>query len=233
VASKEGPFIADRQPRSAVCGGVMRLCGLKRFREWSQKMVRVIVALAVGVALACGVAQAEPVNSAPTSAQGPKATALPPEAAASYRLGAGDKLHIITFDEAQLTGDFYVGSDGKISLPMIGDVPARGRTESELRYDIEARLKDGYILNPTVSVQVLVYRPFYILGEVNKPGEYPYTDGLTVMRAVATAGGFTYRANTKRVFIKRPGQNLELKTPVTATTEVRAGDTIRVVERYF
>jgi polysaccharide export outer membrane protein len=153
--------------------------------------------------------------------------------ALTYRLGPGDKLHIITFDESQLTGDFSVGADGMVSLPWIGDVQAQGRTESELRRDIEAKLKDGYILNPTISLQILTYRPFYILGEVNKPGEYPYTAGLTVMSAVATAGGFTYRANTRRIYIKHQGATTEIKEHASASVEIHAGDTIRVAERFF
>jgi len=153
--------------------------------------------------------------------------------AATYSLGPGDRLSIITFDEPQLTGNFAVGSNGMVSLPWIGDVQAQGRTEAELRADIEARLKDGYILNPQVSLQVLTYRPFYILGEVNRPGEYPYVSGLSVVSAVATAQGFTYRANKKRVYIKRAVQPTELALPLSPATEIRAGDTIRIGERYF
>jgi protein involved in polysaccharide export with SLBB domain len=158
---------------------------------------------------------------------------LTPGEALTYELGPGDKLNIITFDEEQLSGTFYVGSNGAVSFPWIGDVPATGKTEAELRADITARLKDGYILNPQVSVQVVLYRPFYILGEVNRPGEYPYVSGLTVRAAVAMAEGFTYRANTKKVLIKRNGVSSELKLPLTATTDVEPGDTIRIVERYF
>jgi protein involved in polysaccharide export with SLBB domain len=194
-------------------------------------MLRSIIALTAGLALLCGPAAAQPAPDA--NAAAPSAAMLSPVDAATYRLGAGDKLHIITFDEPQLTGDFFVGSDGMVSLPWIGGVPAKGRTENELRADIEARLKDGYILNPAVSLQVMAFRPFYILGEVNKPGQYPYTDGLTVMSAVATAGGFTYRANTGKVFIKHPGDAVEVKLPISASTVVRAGDTIRIGERYF
>jgi len=197
-----------------------------------------IKALALAVALCAGPAMAQRVGDSPPPPPSPTLypaapTALSPEEARTYRLGAGDKLHIITFDEPQLTGDFNVGSNGSVSLPWIGEVPALGRTESEVRGDIEARLKDGYILNPQISLQVLAFRPFYILGEVNKPGEYPYVSGLTVMSAVATAQGFTYRANTHRVYIKRPGSNAEVKIPLKASTEVHAGDTIRIPERYF
>ena len=163
----------------------------------------------------------------------PVADAATPTIPPSYELGPGDKLNIITYDEAQLTGTFVVGSNGAVSLPWIGDVPATGKTEAELRDDITARLRDGFILNPQVSLQVVSYRPFYILGEVNRPGEYPFVSGLTVRSAVATAEGFTYRANTKRVLIQHAGSPSELKLPLTATTEVQAGDTIRIVERYF
>jgi polysaccharide export outer membrane protein len=167
------------------------------------------------------------------AAPAPSVDALSSAQLLTYELGPGDKVNIITFDEEQLTGTFSVGSNGAISLPWIGDVPATGKTEAELRDDITARLKDGYILNPQVSVQVVNYRPFYILGEVNRPGAYPFVSGLTVRSAVATAQGFTYRANTKRVLIKHSGSSVELKLPLNATTEVEAGDTIRIVERYF
>lgn len=182
-----------------------------------------------------GAATARPPSVVTNSSQNMSALAAPlgNAEAATYTLGPGDRLSIITFDEPQLTGNFYVGANGTVSLPWIGDVPAQGHTEGELRADIEARLKDGYILNPKVSLQVLTFRPFYILGEVNRPGEYPYVSGLTVMSAVATAQGFTYRANKKRVTIKRVGEPSELTLRLSPTTEVRAGDTIRISERYF
>lgn len=202
-------------------------------------MFRTITAMTVGASMLWSAA---PANSYPTPSNSyPRSSAAAPAASviqsdddtATYKLGTGDQLHITTFDEPQLTGDFVVGSDGHISMLMVGDIQARGRTTDEVRKDIEARLADGYIRNPTVSVQVTTLRPFYILGEVNKPGRYPYEDGLTVMSAVATAGGFTYRANTGKVFIKHAGENFEVKEDVTAATEVEAGDTIRIAESYF
>ena len=93
--------------------------------------------------------------------------------------------------------------------------------------------KEGYVKDPRVSVEVMTYRPFYILGEVQKPGEYPYSNGLTVLNAVATAGGFTYRANTKKVFIKRAESSTEEKYPLNSQTPVAPGDTIRIGERLF
>jgi polysaccharide export outer membrane protein len=152
---------------------------------------------------------------------------------AAYKLGAGDKIRVITFGEEALTGEFQVGGSGKVSLPLVGEVPAAGLTIPEFQKGVETALKDGYLRDPRVSVEVLNYRPFYILGEVNKPGEYPYTNGLTVMNAVATAEGFTYRANTKRVFIKRADTSEEQEYPLNSTTPVAPGDTIRVAERFF
>ena len=152
---------------------------------------------------------------------------------ADYRLGSGDKVRIITYGEESLTGEFFVSGSGVVSLPLIGEVRATGLSAGELQRAIETALKDGYLREPRVSVEVLTYRPFYILGEVNKPGEYPYTNGLTIQNAVATAAGFTYRANTKKVFIKRVNEAREQEYPLTSTTAVAPGDTIRIGERFF
>jgi protein involved in polysaccharide export with SLBB domain len=151
----------------------------------------------------------------------------------AYRLGSGDKVRVITFGEESLSGEFFVGSTGKVSLPLIGEVKAAGLTLPEFQAEFENALKSGYLKEPRVSVEVLNYRPFYILGEVEKPGTYPYTNGLTVMNAVATAEGFTYRANQKRVFIKREGETEEKEYPVVGDLPVAPGDTIRVAERFF
>ena len=200
-------------------------------QSWRRGLFKAIVLSCLMLCLPIGAsARRAPPPAAPAAAA---PAALSPTEALTYELGPGDKLNIITFDEEQLTGTFYVGSNGAVSLPWIGEVPAAGKTEAELRADITARLRDGYILNPQVSVQVVLYRPFYILGEVNRPGEYAYVSGLTVRAAVAMAEGFTYRANTKKVLIKRNGISSELKLPLTATTDVEPGDTIRIVERYF
>lgn len=167
------------------------------------------------------------------------AAAAEPEAVAvvraipEYRLGSGDKIRVITFGEEALTGEFSIGGSGMVSLPLIGEVRAAGLSVPEFQSQVEAKLKEGYLREPRVSVEVLNYRPFYILGEVEKPGTYPYTNGLTVLNAVATAEGFTYRANTKRVYIKRVGDGGEQEFPLTSQTLVAPGDTIRIGERFF
>lgn len=162
------------------------------------------------------------------------AVAVPAQTADfEYHLGAGDKIRIIVFGEDSLTGEFFVSSAGTVSFPLIGDISAAGLTIPQLQKVVETKLADGYLKQPRVSAEVLNYRPFYILGEVMKPGEYPYTSGLTVLNAVATAEGFTYRADTRKVFIKRATSLGEHVFPLTTATPVEPGDTIRIGERLF
>ncbi|WP_331536457.1 polysaccharide biosynthesis/export family protein [Phenylobacterium sp.] len=162
------------------------------------------------------------------------ADASPPVSpVADYKMGAGDKIRVITFGEESLTGEFFVSGSGKVSLPLIGEVQAAGVSVTDFQRSVETALKNGFLQDPKVNIEVLKYRPFYILGEVQKPGEYPYTNALTVQNAVATANGFTYRANTKKVFIKRADSAKEQAYPLTSTTPVSPGDTIRIVERFF
>jgi protein involved in polysaccharide export with SLBB domain len=152
----------------------------------------------------------------------------------SYRFGTADRVRIIVFNEPTLSGEFNVNSDGNLSLPLIGNVKASGRTPNEVISDVQSKLADGYLREPRVSLDVLTYRPFYIMGEVNKPGEYPYSNGLTVMNAVARAEGFTYRANRNHVFIKRAGKTTEQDFNLRKEDPgVQPGDTVRIGERYF
>lgn len=170
------------------------------------------------------------------SAAGPVAPEAPPrttDVKSDYRLGAGDKVRVTVYGEPNLTGEYYVSTRGTLSVPLIGDVPAAGQTVPQIAETVRAKLADGYIRDPKVAAEVLTYRPYYILGEVNKPGEYPYTSDLTVMNAVATAGGFTYRAQTKKVLIRHAQGGKEIETTLTATTPVEAGDTVRIKERFF
>jgi len=151
----------------------------------------------------------------------------------TYHLGSGDKVKISVYGEPDLGGTVAVTGDGKISLPLIGEVQAAGMTPPQLQSAIEAIYRQGYLKDPKVNVEVLNFRPFYILGEVKLPGEYPYDNGMTVVKAVALAQGFTYRADQKKVFIKHINDNRELQVPLTSTQTVEPGDTIRIAERYF
>lgn len=150
-----------------------------------------------------------------------------------YRLGAGDKLRVIVFGEEDLSGEFVVDGGGYIRLPLVGQVQAANRTVYEFERDVETKLKDGYLKSPRVSAEVMNYRPFYIIGEVGKPGEYPYVNGMSVLNAVALAGGYTYRANERSVYLRRYGESREQSVPADETTKVYPGDIVRVVERFF
>ena len=152
----------------------------------------------------------------------------------TYRLGAGDKVKISVYGQADLSGEFVVDSSGTVQLPLIGQVKAMGMTVREFESEIAAALRDGqYLKDPRVSVEVANYRPFYIIGEVNKPGEYPYVNDMTVLNAVALAGGFTFRADDSEVYVRRHGGTTETKLPADQSTRVEPGDIIRVGERFF
>ena len=167
----------------------------------------------------------------------PPASASAASAAASsnldYVLGVADRVRVTVYDEPALSGEYPVNTNGTVSMPLIGEVPAAGAAAGVLRDRIEKALANGFLTNPRVAIDVLTFRPFYILGEVTKAGEYPYSASLTVMNAVATAGGFTYRANEKWVYIKHAGKPGEEKVRLTPDLLVQPGDTIRIAERFF
>ncbi|MBC7768362.1 MAG: polysaccharide export protein [Phycisphaerales bacterium] len=181
--------------------------------------------LLLGLSLGAGAAA---LGGCSTVASTPESANQPGE----YRLGAGDQLRITVFNEAELTGQFVVGSQGTISYPLVGTIEAAGLSVSELGQRLQQALSE-YIRQPNVSVEVANYRPFFILGEVQRPGTYPYSASLTVLNAVATAGGFTYRANRNRVFIRHANEPDERAYPLSIATPVMPGDTIRIGERLF
>lgn len=150
-----------------------------------------------------------------------------------YRLGSGDEVRVNVFGEDDLSGQFRIDGSGDMALPLIGVVSARGLTLRELERRIERKLVDGYLVNPKVSIEVLNFRPFYILGEVNRPGSYPYVSGMRIVNAVALAGGYTYRAKEDRLLIIRAGKGESEPSPATPQTAVLPGDIIRVPERFF
>ncbi len=151
----------------------------------------------------------------------------------TYLLGAGDKVRVTVFNEPNLSGEFAVGSDGTISLPLVGDLVAQGKTTKLVADEFAAKLADGYLLKPSVAMEVSVYRPFFILGEVEKPGQYPYANGMTALNAIATAGGYTPRAKRTVVFIRKFGEVAETEYDLTSSLRILPGDTIRLGERYF
>lgn len=152
------------------------------------------------------------------------------DGSATYALGTGDKIKITVFGEEGLSGEYEVDGDGVVSMALVGDVTARGLSLKAFNRTLTAALAK-YIKAPRVSAEVVNYRPFYIIGEVKTPGQYPYVNGMTVINGVAIAGGYTYRANENEVIVQRAGK--EIYVPADASWQVMPGDTIIVRERFF
>ncbi len=150
-----------------------------------------------------------------------------------YRLGSGDRLNIIVFGHPDVSGEFEVGGSGQVSLPLLGQVEAAGLTVTELTDRIAEALDRDYLVNPRVTIEVLNYRPFYILGEINSPGSYSYVSGLTIRQAVAIAGGFTRRARESPVVVIRDTKNGPEIVEVNLDELVLPGDTIEIKRRLF
>lgn len=151
----------------------------------------------------------------------------------NYKLAPGDKLKVTVFDVPEMTGEYVIGPAGIITLPLIGDVRAGGGSTQVLTGEIRKSLEAGFVKQANVTVAVISYRPFYILGEINKPGEFAYSANLTVEQAIAAAGGYTYRAARHKAFLRRAG-GPELVVKFRADpVYVMPGDTIRIGERYL
>jgi polysaccharide export outer membrane protein len=145
-----------------------------------------------------------------------------------YHLGTGDKIRVIVYGEDDLGGEFQIDATGQVRLPLIGQVKAGGLTAHEIEASITTTLANGYINQPRVSVEVTTYRPFYVVGEVQKPGEYPYSNGMSAASAVALAGGFTPRAVESVVFVRHEGDTAEERVTPSETVMLRPGDVVRV-----
>lgn len=171
-----------------------------------------------------------PIASAPSTPTSQPVSTNPLD---EYRLGPSDRVRITVFGEPELSGEYVVDAEGFVSLNLIREVRAQGLTVREFQRTVEQKLSPNYLRDAKVSAEVLNFRPYYILGEVNRPGEYPYSNGLTVLNAIATAEGFTYRANKKVVLIKGSKTNSERQMELTPSIRVEPGDTIRIKERLF
>ena len=166
---------------------------------------------------------------AATPAANAYAAAPAPARDAPYRLDAGDKLRVVVYGQEGLTNTYAIDAGGSITMPLIGAVAARGKTPAGLAADIAARLRNGYIREPSVAVEVETYRPFFILGEVAAPGQYPYVPNMSVESAVAIAGGFSPRAKRDSVTLTHNAS----RTVVPLGTPIGPGDTVLVGERWF
>jgi polysaccharide export outer membrane protein len=161
-------------------------------------------------------------------------TAPPPDLNDNaYRLGAGDRISISVFNQADLSGDYALDGKGRFSMPLIGTVDAEGLTSSELEALLIDKLKPDYLVNPRVYVQVQNYRPYYLMGEVNNTGAFPYVAGMSYLKAIAIAGGFSYRAKQDYVFVIRADDPEQEEIRLDVNEKVQPGDIIRVDERMF
>ncbi len=152
---------------------------------------------------------------------------------AAYRLDAGDKLRVVVYGQDGLTNTYAIDAGGSITMPLIGPVPARGRTPAGLASEITGKLRRGYIRDPSVAVEIESYRPFFILGEVAAPGQYPYVPNMSVESAVAIAGGFSPRALRDRVTLTHTDGSGSSRIVVPLGTALSPGDTVLVGERWF
>ncbi len=166
-------------------------------------------------------------------AMGYAAAPMPVSYDSSYRLDAGDRLRVVVYGQEGLTNTYAVGAGGSITMPLIGTVPARGRTPAGLAAEITTKLRNGFIREPSVAVEIEAYRPFFILGEVAAPGQYPYVPNMTVESAVAIAGGFSPRALRDRVTLTHTDVSGTARFVVPLGTPISPGDTMQVGERWF
>jgi polysaccharide export outer membrane protein len=159
---------------------------------------------------------------------------LPVTAPGAYRLGTGDVVRLITVGDDTLTGEFRVNDSGMIALPLLGGVHAAGRTPDGLAHQVsDALVKGNLYTAPSVSVEVTAYRPIFVLGEVSKPGQYPYQPGMTVVTAAAVAGGFTYRAVVDYASVVRTQDNDAIEGKASRQSFIQPGDVITIFERRF
>jgi protein involved in polysaccharide export with SLBB domain len=210
---------------AALRSGLRRFCGAAG---------AVVLLFAVVSTASC----AERPNT-PLSAVGSTAAAALPKGIstappADYRLGSGDDVRVTVFGQKDLTGIYTVDGAGMLAFPLIGAVKAGGLTVTQLQAEIAHKLSPDYIKDPSVAAEVLTHRPFYIVGEVQKPGSYPYVSGMSVINAVALAGGFTYRAKENSFYLdRREPDGKRERVDATPDTSVEPGDVITVRERWW
>jgi protein involved in polysaccharide export with SLBB domain len=200
--------------------------------DW-HRQIATLLGLVLGIGLLGGCSSSPPPMPVEAAATGGGAEGEPLADIASYKLGPGDALRITVFRHEDLSGEFSLDGEGNFAMPLVGEIRGGGRTARQLENEVELALKSGgYLVEPQVSIEVLNYRPFYIIGEVNNPGSFEYVNGMTVINAVALAGGFTYRADQDDIVISRGGSSGPEMQAAPDTT-VLPGDIIEVQERFF
>lgn len=189
-----------------------------------------LIALAVAACARHEQAAGGPYDAAP---HGDAYAYAPANHSQGYTLDAGDKLRVVVFGQEGISGTYLIDAGGNVGLPLVGTVPARGLTTQQLAKSITTRLKRGYVREPHVTVTIEGYRPFFILGEVTTPGQYPFVPNMTVEIAIAVAGGFSPRASKGTVELTRVAGGQRITRDVPMNYPVRPGDTVVVKERWF
>lgn len=191
--------------------------------RWLRTVSATIVPVSLGLA---GCETADPYAAA-------SGQAVVTEQYPEIKLSAGDKLRVTVFGEDKLSGDFDLDLNGNASLPLAGTVNLAGQTKQQAEATIARKLRSEYLRNPKVTVDVTSFRPFYVIGQVERPGEFPYRNRLNIISAMAVAGGPTFRASKSKVFIQRGGVGAFEEVELSPSIPVFPGDIIRVPERYF
>lgn len=195
--------------------------------------MKIFLQFFLGIWLACAVSACGEATR-PASA-GSTASAQTADTPAAYVLASGDRIRVTVYGEDRLSGEFAVTTTGQISFPLIGNLDVAGLTLADAQAMIHDRLADGYLKDPRVTAEFTTYRPYYVLGEIVRPGQFPYVDGLTLRQAIAAAGGFTYRAKRNLIYVLAPGASEEIAVDLTKVPNrlVKPGETIRIGERFF
>jgi polysaccharide export outer membrane protein len=195
---------------------------------WIGKTAKALkcVGLVLLLAHCSGTSNLGPASEAELQAQVAAASAPP-------KLHPGERIKVIVFGEDRLSGEYEIDPSGQISIPLAGTMKAAGLTQTDLERELARKFRNEYLKNPKVTVQIASLRPFYIMGEVEKPGSYPYRSGLNALSAIALAGGTTYRGSRNTILIQRQGDSGMREYPLSASTPVLPGDLVRIPERYF
>ncbi len=191
-------------------------------KPWYQSIALIIPVVAVLALAGCG-------------GTGPTTQLSGPESPQAYRLGHGDRIAVTVFGQQDMSGEFDVDDTGAIALPLAGAIPVKNKTPRDVEKQLEAQLggRGGMLNNPKVNVAVVRYRPVYILGEVQRPGAYPYQSGMTILNAVALAGGYTYRASNKKISVIREETGDREPKSASEMNYLVPGDVVNVPERWF
>lgn len=197
------------------------------------KIVRTVVIAGLLALGACGDRDTTPIVQDTSGGQALSFAPNGSPVSSDYKLGPNDRTRIIVFGQPSLTGEFVLDGNGVLAFPLVGNINAKGMTPSQLQQTIAQKLDTDWIKNPSVSVEVSTRRPFYVVGEVQKPGSYPYVTDMNVLNAIATAGGETYRANMHEFWIKRKQNGRIVRVEANQESTLQPGDTVVVRERYF